>query len=275
MTIGLRTAHSAYSRLASSDSAFPMADHTALHTRVTGLAQRLMLLMQLRKRGTRSSWRSGSSDRRRCGSSGRRRARPVPLPALIWQMRSAWLPSRPTTGQSMATPVFQAGPDAPDAPCRSLAPFKAAAISACCRCSDSDGDEGAAGSDDEATAAVEFEAATAGQGRKAASGRNSRKQMAAPPKTGVSGTGRPAAAGGRAGGKPPAAAAAAAPLDGSAPAAAPARRHAADPGLQSPTGKRRPGESGLQRGLWVVQYVGFLRHPVHNQHPCTLDAAQI
>lgn len=94
---------------------------------------------------------------------------------------------------------------------------------------------------------MEFEAATAGQGRKAGGGRGSRKQAAAPPKTRVSGAGRPTAAGGRAGGK--AAAAAAAPQGGSAAAAA--LRHAADPGLQSPAGKRRPGESRLN-----AQYVG-------------------
>jgi hypothetical protein len=134
-------------------------------------------------------------------------------------------------------------------------------------CSDSDGEGEVSGSDDEAAAAVEFEAATAGQGRKAAGSRGSRKEAAAPPKTRVSGTGRAAAAGGRAGSKT----AVVVPRGGSAADAAPASRPAADPGLQSPTGKRRPGESGLQRGFWVVQYVGFLRHPVHKPTPAHLQ----
>ena len=106
---------------------------------------------------------------------------------------------------------------------------------------------------------MEFEAATAAQGRTAGGGRGSRKQAAPPPTSRVGG-GRPsAAAGGRAGGKVPAA------------AAVPAQRRAVDPGLQSPTGKRRPGESGLQCSVWAVQYVGCLRHPLHHQYLCHLQ----
>jgi hypothetical protein len=144
-------------------------------------------------------------------------------------------------------------------------PLTVAAKLSCSCCSDSDGEEEASGSDDEAAAAVEFEVATAGQGRKAGGGRGSRKQAAALPKAGVSGAWRVAAAGGTGGGK----AAAAVPQGGSAAAAAPARRHAADPGLQSPTGKRRPGESGSQRNMcgkcsmWA--FTGFFRHPAHTQ----------
>lgn len=58
-----------------------------------------VVLMQLRKRGTRSSWRSGSSGGRRCGSSGRRRARPGPPPVPTLLTRSVRLPTRLTTGR--------------------------------------------------------------------------------------------------------------------------------------------------------------------------------